>query len=473
MARLFIFGIGGTGSRVIRSLTMLMASGIELPNVSEVIPIIIDPDSANGDLNRTTELIRRYARIREYADPGEGFFKQKITTLFEDYRFSLEGVHDAKFRDFIGYDQLNESTKEITSLLFSTSNLEAEMEVGFKGNPNIGSVVLNQFHNSKEFEIFTSNFHQDDRIFIISSIFGGTGAAGFPLLLKNIRNPNQTWQNHNALKNSRIGAITVLPYFGVEPDKDSQIEKATFISKTKAALSYYRRNLSGDNSLNALYYIGDEITQDYKNVQGASSQRNKAHIVEIAAALAIKDFCGIKDSDLVVNDGKAGRTVFKEFGIKENGHEKITFSLLADKTRKDLIAPMTGFYLMGVYLRNRIQETMGIRPWNNAEKPKFDESFMSSDFYGEISAFITAFFEWLDELKDNRRSFIPFQVPDKDDLSTIMTDRQPKSGSINYNSIDHYLNRRKNKPDTRSLAGKMLSLFSVAGAQLVNKEYGE
>jgi hypothetical protein len=107
MARLFIFGIGGTGSRVIRSLTMLLASGIELPNVSEVIPIIIDPDTANGDLNRTTELIRRYARIREHADPDKGFFRQKITTLFEEYRFSLEGVHDAKFRDFIGYDQLN------------------------------------------------------------------------------------------------------------------------------------------------------------------------------------------------------------------------------------------------------------------------------------------------------------------------------------------------------------------------------
>ena len=65
--------------------------------------------------------------------------------------------------------------------------LDVEMDIGFVGNPNIGSVVLNQFKDSQEFKEFASNFNEGDRVFVISSIFGGTGAAGFPTILKNIR----------------------------------------------------------------------------------------------------------------------------------------------------------------------------------------------------------------------------------------------------------------------------------------------
>ncbi|CDN31801.1 Sll0445 protein [Mucinivorans hirudinis] len=60
-------------------------------------------------------------------------------------------------------------------MLFSQKNLESDMKVGFKGNPNIGSVVLNQFADSAEFKSFANDFQQGDKVFIISSIFGGTG----------------------------------------------------------------------------------------------------------------------------------------------------------------------------------------------------------------------------------------------------------------------------------------------------------
>lgn len=63
MAKLYIFGIGGTGSRVLRSLTMLMASGIRM-DVNEIVPIIIDPDVANADLTRTVTLMNNYSVLR-------------------------------------------------------------------------------------------------------------------------------------------------------------------------------------------------------------------------------------------------------------------------------------------------------------------------------------------------------------------------------------------------------------------------
>lgn len=79
---------------------------------------------------------------------------------------------------------MSKENRALASMLFSAANLESDMEVGFKGNPNIGSVVLNQFTDSQDFIDFADAFKPGDRIFIISSIFGGTGASGFPLLLK-------------------------------------------------------------------------------------------------------------------------------------------------------------------------------------------------------------------------------------------------------------------------------------------------
>ena len=58
----FVFGIGGTGARVLRSLTLLLASGVECK--SDIVPIIIDPDMNNGDLTRTVSLMQRYIAIK-------------------------------------------------------------------------------------------------------------------------------------------------------------------------------------------------------------------------------------------------------------------------------------------------------------------------------------------------------------------------------------------------------------------------
>ena len=57
-------------------------------------------------------------------------------------------------------------------MLFSNANLASDMNVGFKGNTNIGSIVLNQFTDSKDYNTFATNFVNGDKVFIISSIFG-------------------------------------------------------------------------------------------------------------------------------------------------------------------------------------------------------------------------------------------------------------------------------------------------------------
>lgn len=183
MSKLYVFGIGGTGSRVLRSLTMMLAAGVKTSQ-SDVVPIVIDPDSANADLTRTVALMNKYATLRQrlaFPENGHGtFFKAKIDQILPNYNLLIKDTEDRQFQQFIELPAMNKQNQAMMRMLFSEKNLASSMNVGFKGNPNIGSVVLNQIVNSEDFITFANSFEKGDKIFIVSSIFGGTGASGFP-----------------------------------------------------------------------------------------------------------------------------------------------------------------------------------------------------------------------------------------------------------------------------------------------------
>mgnify|MGYP002868662199 CR=1 FL=1 len=85
----FIFAIGGTGARVLRSFTYCLASGMAcVPNDTTIIPMIIDYDRNNGDKTRTIKLLETYSSIRNYALDGvtlkgdeRFFFKPEVKYL--------------------------------------------------------------------------------------------------------------------------------------------------------------------------------------------------------------------------------------------------------------------------------------------------------------------------------------------------------------------------------------------------------
>lgn len=488
MAKLYIFGIGGTGSRVIKALTMLLASGVKIENTTEIVPIIIDPDRANGDLVRTMEILKKYIEIRKKIDSKEdNFFKTKITKLQEignidenkkfsnEYGFNLLGVEGKSFKDFIAYNTLDKTNKSLVDLLFSEENLNAGMDVGFKGNPNIGSVVLNQFTDLEEFKHFASTFEKNDRIFIISSIFGGTGAAGFPLLLKNIREAGSKLDNHAFLKDAKIGAITILPYFNIKPDKESKINRATFYSKTKAALKYYKNNVSGNKSVNVLYYLGDNMSGQYENNEGAEDQKNNAHFIEMVAALSIIDFMSNEDKDLKVENAKAVEPKYKEYGITRN-EEILNFTNLGGKTQKLIETPLTQYMLFMYYLKQHKDYAVSKdRQWTKTGEKKLNEAFFSKSFYQEdLTIFNTYFSTWLTEMANNKRAFKPFVFAvDKDNIFKIVEGIEEKTSFFSYNNYTLFDDRLssiiKNLGDI-PIEKKFITTFFNATQQLVEEK---
>lgn len=473
--RLFLFLVGGTGSRVMRSLVMQFAAGIHPVDESsspvplEVIPIIVDPHKSNEDLKRTENLLRWYRSIHrelygERTDCKSGFFSVRLSSLHDvlseqsnladSFLFNLGVLESERFQDFIAYNTLDPANQALCSMLFSTEQLKTKMDIGFVGQPNIGSVALNEFKDSEEFRQFSNVFRKDDRIFVVSSIFGGTGAAGYPIIVKNIRNAAQNSEinNRGDLRDARIGALTVLPYFNVQQDPNSPISRADFISKTKSALFYYHDNLTGlkregknmsMSKINACYYVGDEVPSNpYFNDPGANGQRNDAHVVEYVGALSIFDFLNIPDDQFVTKGGVSLNPIYKEYGLSR---DSLTLSLMdfGLQTRRLVNQPMAKFYLAYQYITNQFAHDIG-RGYS-LDEPGIQHGFLRTSFFTTLTAdFFVGYRQWLKELAGNQRSFKPFNL-NTTQLSDAINGVRPKkslfSGEINYKMVLSMMNK--------------------------------
>ncbi|UOQ65578.1 hypothetical protein [Hymenobacter volaticus] len=460
MATLYIFGIGGTGSRVIRSLTMLLAAGVELQNCNRVVPIIIDPDALNGDKQRTIELLKTYQRLRQQLRPAPEagqFFHTEIATLAsmaatsgqerdprvkETFEYNFSGM-DEPLRDYLHYNSLPVETKHLVDLLFDPKSLNEPLTVGFKGSPNVGSVVLNQLMNSPEIEFFANGFGPDDRVFFISSIFGGTGAAGFPLLLKNLRNPKGNLAKKHLLNTAPMGALTVLPYFDLKSDETSSIDSNTFITKTKAALAYYQRNLP---DLNSLYYVGDQAQKQQENREGGNQQRNDAHFVELVGALSVLDF--MRQSAAVLQND----THFYEYGLERDDKEVRFESFDPNQTRPLLGPALTRFKFFATWLEHHFPETDDAV---YAKNINLKSAWQTAPFFRDLRRFLfdynspegqpISFKSWLRELRDNARHFVPFRL-DETDFDKIVQGQEVKKGFFNSDTISRsYVRERLDK----------------------------
>ena len=460
MSTLHLFAIGGTGSRVLRSLTMLLSAGVKCK--WEIHPIIVDPDHSNEDVSRASILMKKYAKLRENLSFDQSARNQFFNTrlhLSEDLRMPIENTSDKRFKDYISLSGMQSASQALMRALFSDQDLDAEMQVGFEGNPNRGSVVLNQLSETNAFKSFANDFKQGDRVFIISSIFGGTGASGFPLLLKMLRD-NKDMPNHALINQSTIGAVTVLPYFKVKPDSNSPIDSATFISKTRSALQYYKRNISDSpsNPLQHLYYVGDRKCRTYDNHKGGQDQCNDAHFVELAAALAILDFAQQSDNT----------QSHKEFGIKNDAKE-ITFADLGERTSDQIKLPLIQNMLL-----HHLFKYHGSEMPNQRYIIEQGMHFMDHDWFRAYIDFLDEYHVWLTELAANDVAFSPFELnpssaTDPLDFVKGHKHKQPLIGKKGFNHFDDVINQQKTDADNS--VQKVMDKLYQATLEMAKKDY--
>ena len=404
MKKVFVFCIGGTGLRVMKSIAMLMAGGMST-NGYTVIPIIIDPHLGLAERGKLNNLLDSYQTVYnntikieggkgETLSSLDGFFNSELLRLHQlDQKNSNyeDGSFGDDFKKYIETEKLaNEDiNKHLISMLFSSKNLNNKLDEGFRGNPNVGTVVLgNIIEDSEWYDAFERHCEAGDRAFIISSIFGGTGASGYPLLEKKIKlstSPN--------VKNLTLGAVTVLPYYGLRDpqDSNSNIDSKNFYTKTKAALSYYYNHTLSDY----LYYSGEtHLKAVYDNNE--AEQKDAANFVELNAATALFDFLC-----------QSANPVTQQFMSRSIAHDEESLGLEdMGEGFSDVVKCVADFALLSK-LSDTLQEE---KFFPLSQSRGWTEDFYKDSPFKSLKALTELFEEWYQELANTSRKFAPLRT---------------------------------------------------------------
>lgn len=448
MKRVFVFCIGGTGLRVMKSITMLLAAGMDAKGYT-IVPVLIDPHMDLEEKRNLQTLIGEYETVYNNVilsdgkrlNPIPGFFGTDIADLAklngQQNDISEPIAEKRSFGQYLNVGNLNSEdvNKYLVQTMFSQSNLDNDLSVGFKGSPNVGTVVLGEMIKGADwFQAFCNACQKGDRIFIISSIFGGTGASGYPLLEKKVRNST----DHPNVKDAIMGAVSVLPYFSLEDPSttDSDIDSANFLTKTKSALAYYEQSVMSDY----IYYVGEQgMKTTYANDE--KKQEDKAHFVELVAATALFDFVSKTD--------KPDKTQALSRAIKEDV-ESLSVSSLGDAYNNVVkaVADMMMLSRLVYFLPNENQFPL-------SKNRGFDEDFYTDKSFVCLRNFLARFSEWYQELAENKRGFAPLTIPDPNDrkakLSNWIQDFSLDAKDESYYLLDMIRASNKDKDDTHTI----------------------
>jgi hypothetical protein len=322
MPRNFIIAIGGTGSRCAEAVIHLAAAGLfEQP----IHLLVIDPDQNNGNTVAVRTLLDHYVALHRASQPKEasivkfGLFKSELpgptffqpainldpnTGAFLPATWSVPYLADRRFRDVIQFAAQDADIQEFLRLFYTDAEMEMALGGGYRGKPNVGSVALKQDLTDTstadralhEFlrSLNTEVQNGEARVFVIGSVFGGTGAAGVPTIPALIRSLPDDVVTNDGRDRIRFGAALLSPYFsfpqkGHQDSNEISTDSSLHPGRTQAALMYYSRI---DTGYHHMYLVGSPArhrTNDHHVVLG-DGQKNRSHYAELTAALAAADF---------------------------------------------------------------------------------------------------------------------------------------------------------------------------------------
>jgi hypothetical protein len=301
----YFIAIGGSGAKVMESLTHLCAAGM-MPTDEKMHLLNIDPDVGNGNLARSSAALHCYEQFQEIEKGHKTpLFKTKVE-LANPFTWNPT-EHNKCLDDVMSYQAYkNDAIGHLFEVLYTQKERETLLNEGFRGHPSIGAAVmakkavLDTDNDDAQWDWLKSRVNQDVKsgqkvkIVLAGSIFGGTGAAGLPTIAKLLQKSFDEYQKDGSVV---LGGVLILPYFSFTVPSDDELEgqvvasSENFLTNTKAALRYYSIKNKEENIFSSMYFIGDSKLERVNNFSvGSSSQENDAHLVDFYGALAALDF---------------------------------------------------------------------------------------------------------------------------------------------------------------------------------------
>lgn len=249
-----LIAVGGTGAKVAEAIVHATAAGL---GPAQLLVGFIDQDGSNGNTGRARRVVESYAQARSRLrgdgaphrlDPGSALLRPDIRLLLPD-RPIWTPHPDASTTLHRVLGQQDPVDSALFDLLFEAGEDEQQMHLGggYQARPNVGSLaialaseeVANPFVAALREAMKKAASGPPVRLLLTGSLFGGTGAGGFPTLARLFKpKPGEVPVGKFAL-----GGALMLPYFHFpSPDEGANFARSEqFLVQTRAALRYYYR----------------------------------------------------------------------------------------------------------------------------------------------------------------------------------------------------------------------------------------
>jgi hypothetical protein len=347
-SKIFVIGIGGTGMRCLESFVHMCSMG--MCDGAKVVLLALDTDKDNGNFRRLKEVVKAYDKVkgihRVHKPQKSTLFSAQLESFFFSPDYSrMDSDNFSSIVDLPELRQSNQGFADIANLLFSKRVQEFNLRHGYRAQTHLGSFLM--YHAILE-EVATNHvgdlakfiisIHQElvanekPRIFVMGSVFGGTGASSIPVIPKAFNEAINILQPGASLQEAYFGAVLLTSYFTFRNPsrqfRDNQYVVATsdkFALNSQAAMMFFNDDATVKRTYQKFYMLGlqraDFVTDknETETITGGNRQENKPHFIELAAAFGAYHFFGSEEDELksIRGDTKGVRYYYRT--IDEGG----------------------------------------------------------------------------------------------------------------------------------------------------------
>jgi hypothetical protein len=380
--KFFVLGIGGTGMRCIESLIHLC--GIGMFDDTDLHLLALDTDKNNGNFARLKAVKDAYLKVKSLDAKNRTANKDTFFSAnLKYYEFSPNYEEKSSFKDVFGYGdtQYNQREKtDLADLVFSDDVEGFNLRHGYRAQTHLGSMMM--YHSIiEEAKKTRKNQLQDflqalinaaqnghPRVFILGSVFGGTGASSIPIIPQAISEAANILSNGSVdvLNSAFFGSTLLTAYFNFkvpsEAERNEQKIIATsdkFAMNSQAAMMFYQDDATVKATYQKFYMMGTpgldwnpmQKNSDAINetITGGDKQKNDSHYIELLAACAALDFYSIDESRLNVNKEEQ-TTDYQYRSVNDDG--KLEFQDFVGQDRAEEFAKKFGMLVISSILCN-------------------------------------------------------------------------------------------------------------------------
>ncbi len=395
----FCYCVGGTGARVSEAAAHLCA--MNLIGEKDITFIIVDKDANCGGTKQARGVIESVAALAQVNsvvglkrsgilfdnEANQEFCKSNIHVENWDFTEALDEIVSAdgtsSLKVALG---VTGTSSEITDgylfdAFYSKDEQDRDTAQGFYGHPSIGALIFKYMIENGKWsnpnvqsaddiafpvkDYLRQNPGAEAKVFIVGSIFGGTGASIFSNLAAHIRNSIVAKDKNRVY----ISGALLLPYFTFSTSQGKLVDPTDFYEKSKVAMTQYandpnlmKKNDASSGTFDTLYVCGQDPLHTTSSVycHGGTKQNNHFDLVDLVAAKAMTEF---------FNGDKSAVTGGKIYEYRFNSTQNGVLNCVTMSNTVGLQREMVKMIAFSNFIITRVYGQLKLRgddPYNNA-----------------------------------------------------------------------------------------------------------